>query len=222
MNEQLARSLFMDYLYDEIEETDKQQLELFLSTHPELQEELHQLRQTRNLLQQAPVPEAVQQLLVVEPGRRNFAQWWQEAKNLFPQTLLGKWSFAMAAGLLLIFFAGSAARLNISFTDAGTSITFGYTPVIQEGLSQQQVQELLQQVQEENATLLADYAQTVTRQNREQLQQVVQYFEQQRYNDLQLIDQNLDQVKQSNTYRWQQTNRFLGEVLQTVSLQNQP
>jgi hypothetical protein len=212
----------MDYLYDEIEETDKQQLELFLSTHPELQEELHQLRQTRNLLQQAPAPEAVQQLLVVEPGRRNFAQWWQEAKDLFPQTLLGKWSFAMAAGLLLIFFAGSVARLNISFTDAGTSITFGYTSVVQEGLSQQQVQELMQQVQQENADLLADYAQAITRQNRDQLQQVVQYFEQQRYNDLQLIDQNLDQVKQSNTYRWQQTNRFLGEVLQTVSLQNQP
>ena len=34
MNHELARSLFMDYLYDEIEEEDKQRLEAYLEEHP--------------------------------------------------------------------------------------------------------------------------------------------------------------------------------------------
>lgn len=220
MNDQLARSLFMDYLYDEITEEDKQKLELYLSTQPKLQEELRQLQQTRNLLQQAPAPDAIQKLLIVEPKRRTFEQWWQEAKNLLPHSLIGKTGFALAAAVALFFFIGSAAKLNVSFTDQGTSVSFGSAPVINEGLSQQQAQALLQQIRAENAAMLENYAQNVARQNKEQLQQVVQYFEQQRFRDLQLIDQNLDQVQQANSYRWQQTSQYLSEVLQNVNFQN--
>lgn len=221
MNDQLARSLFMDYLYDEIAPEEKRKLETYLKDHPGLQEELDNLQQTRTLLQQMPVEQPSQKLLVMEPRKRTFGQWWREAKNLSPQTIWGKTGFAIATGFALLMIIGSIAKVHIAPTDSGYAISFGYQPVIQEGLSAQQAEALSSQIRQENAAMLTEYAETMNRQNRRQLQQVIRYFEQQRIKDLHLIDQNLDQFQQANNYRWLQANRFLGEVLQTVSFNEQ-
>jgi len=104
MNDQLARSLFMDYLYDEISDAEKSKLESYLANNPELEQELTKLKQTRSLLQQMPEAEPNQQLLMVEPRERTFAQWWEEAKNLLPHSFFGKTAIATAAGLILFLF----------------------------------------------------------------------------------------------------------------------
>lgn len=218
MNDQLARSLFMDYLYDEISIENKQRLESYLEDHPSLQEELDRLRQTRTLLQQMPAGQPTQKLLVMEPRQRTFGQWWNEAKNLFPQTVWGKTGFAVAAGFALLMIIGSVAKVHVAPTEAGYAISLGYQPVIQEGLSAQHTKALINQIRQENAAMLTEYAEALNEQNRQQFRQVVQYFEQQRLNDLQLIDHNLDQFQQANNYRWQQANRFWGEMLQNVNL----
>lgn len=218
MNDQLARSLFMDYLYEEITSEDKQRLEAYLKEHPDLQKELDKLQQTRSLLRQMPEEQPSQKLLMMEPRKRTFSQWWQEVRYLLPQSFLGKTGFAVAAGLMLLMVIGSVAKVHVETTDAGYSLSLGYQPVINEGLSVQQTEALIDQIRRENAAMLADYAGSLNRQNEQQMRQVVQYFEQQRMNDLQLIDQNLTQLQQVNSYRWQQANRYLGEVLQNVSL----
>ncbi|NBB77054.1 MAG: hypothetical protein GVY02_06710 [Bacteroidetes bacterium] len=218
MNDQLARSLFMDYLYDEISAKDKERLESYLETRPSLQAELEKLQQTRNLLQQLPAGEPDRKLLVMEPGKRSFSQWWKEAQNLMPQTLWGKSGFAFAASLILLMLIGSVAKVHVASTDSGYSISLGYQPVVNEGLSARQAEALIHQIRQENAAMLDEYAETLQQQNRQQLQQLVQYVDQQRLQDLQLIDYNLDQVQQANSYRWQEANRFLGEVLQNISL----
>jgi len=218
MNDQLARSLFMDYLYDEISAKDKERLENYLETRPSLQEELDKLQQTRKMLQQLPAAEPDRKLLVMEPRKRSFSQWWKEAQNLMPQTIWGKSGFAIAASLILLLLIGSVAKIHISSTDAGYSVSLGYQPVVNEDLSARQVEALITQIRSENAAMLDEYAETLQRQNREQLQQLVQYVDQQRMQDLQLIDYNLNQVQQANSYRWQEANRFLGEVLQNISL----
>ena len=69
--------------------------------------------------------------------------------------------------------------------------------------------------------MLADYAEAINQQNQEQLEKVVNYFQEQRMNDLQLVDQTLDDLQQNTNYRLRQTNEYLGQVLQTVSLQDQ-
>lgn len=69
--------------------------------------------------------------------------------------------------------------------------------------------------------MMAELVETMNRQNEQQLQQVVQYFEQQRIEDLKLVDQTLDRLQQNTSYRLNQTNRYLTEVLQTVSSNNQ-
>lgn len=221
MNDQLARSLFMDYLYDEISAEDKQKLENYLKHHPSLQEELDQLQQTRSLLQKMPAEEPAQKLLVMEPNKRSFAEWWQDAKSLMPQTGWGKTVFAAAASFLLLIIAGAAAEVQFSNTTDGFTLSMGHQAQQNQGISAEQAEALLTQIRQENAAMLVEYAESMNEQNRQQLQQVVQYFEQQRMNDLQLIDQNLDQFHQANNYRWEQANEFLGDVLQTVSLDNQ-
>lgn len=218
MNNQLARSLFMDYLYDEIASEDKKRLEAYLKEHPELQKELDRLQQTRSLLLQMPEEQPSQKLLVMEPRKRTFSQWLQEAGYLMPQSFLGKTGLAIAAGFVLLMVIGSVTKVHVSTVESGFSISLGYQPVINEGLSVQQTEALIDQIRRDNAAMLADYAGSLNSQNEQQLRQLVQYFEQQRMNDLQLIDQNLTQLQQANSYRWQQANRYLGEVLQNVSL----
>lgn len=218
MNDQLARSLFMDYLYEEITPEDKERLESYLKKHPSLQKELNKLQQTRSLLQQIPSAEPNRKLLVMEPRKRSLGQWWNEARSLMPQTFWGKSGFAIAASLIFLLLTGSVAKVHIASTNTGYSVSLGYQPVVNEGLSAQQAEALISQIRQENAAMLEEYAEAMQQQNREQMQQLVRYVDQQRIQDLQLIDQNLDRFEQTNSYRWQQANRFLGEVLQNISL----
>ena len=135
MNDQLARNLFMDYLYDEISTEKKKELENYLEEHPGLQQELDKLEQTRELLQRMPAGQPDQKLLVMDPRKRSFRSWWNEARNLLPQTYLGKTGFAIAAGFVLLMIIGSVAKVHIAPTDAGYALSLGYQPVVNEGLS---------------------------------------------------------------------------------------
>lgn len=221
MNDQLARSLFMDYLYEEISEEEKEKLENYLEHNPQLRKELNKLRDTRSLLQKMPEADPARQLLVMEPRNRTFRQWWRQAKALLPQSFLGRAAFAAAAGLILFLMVGSVARLHIDTSGEGLSVSMGYTPTVKPQLSETQTEALVNQIREENAAMLADYAETINQQNREQLQKVVAYFQEQRIQDLQLVDQTLEEFHDNTSYRLRQTNQYLGQVLQTVNSRDQ-
>lgn len=217
MNDQLARNLFMDYLYDEISAEKKEELETYLKEHPGLHQELKKLEQTRALLQRMPAGLPDKKLLVMEPRKRTIRSWWNDARNLLPNTYPGKIGFAIAAGFVLLMIIGSVAKVHIEPTQSGYAVSLGYQPVVNEGLSTQQAEAFLEQIRRENAAMLTEYVQALAEENNQQLRQVVRYFEQQRMNDLQLIDLQLNRLQEANGYRWQQTNRYLGEVLQNVN-----
>ncbi|MDZ7716608.1 MAG: hypothetical protein U5J95_10385 [Balneolaceae bacterium] len=221
MNKQQARILFMDYLYDEISTEDKKKLKKYLEDNPSLKEELEELQKTRSLLQKMPSEEPAQKLLMVESKDRSWKQWWHDAKSLMPQTRWGKSALAIAASFLLMIMVGAAAEVHIQSTEAGFTISLGEQPQINESISEEQAEALIDQIREENAAMLNEFAKSINEQNKKQLLQVVQYFEEQRLNDLQLIDQNLDQVQQASHYRWRQTNEYWSELIQTVNLNNE-
>lgn len=221
MNDQSARSLLMDYLYDEISEEQKTKLETYLKDNPELRKELDELSETRSILQQMPEVNPDKKLLVMEPREGSFSHWWQQAKHLLPQSFLGKSALAAAAGLILFLFVGSVAQLHINSSSDGIAISMGYSPKINHGLSKQEAEALISQIREENAAMLSEYAEAINQQNKEQLQKVVNYFQEQRINDLQLVDQTLDELQQNTNYRLRQTNQYLGQMLQTVSTRDQ-
>jgi len=217
MNDQLARSLFMDYLYDEISDEERSKLETYLENHSKLRKELQELQETRSLLQRMPELNRDQQLLMIEPNDRTFGRWWQQAKQLVPDSFFGKSVLAAAAIIILLLITGSVAQLHVETTGEGIAISMGYTPTVNTGLSNQEAEALVQKIREENAAILSKYAESIHRQNKEQLQKVITYFQEQRINDLQLVDQTLDELQQNTNYRLRQTNEYLGQVLQTVS-----
>ena len=221
MNDQQARSLFMDYLYDEISEEQKTKLQTYLETNPELRQELKQLQETRSLLQKMPEPNSEKELLVLDPRSRTFGEWWKQAKNIVPQSILGKSALATAATIILLIIVGSFAQLHMEKTDQGFAVTLGYTPAANQGLSAQEAEALVNKIREENAAMLSEYAEAISQQNEQQLQKVVNYFQQQRINDLQLVDQTIEELQQNTNYRLRQTNEYLGQMLQTVSTRSQ-
>lgn len=220
MKKETARFLLMDYLYDEISDDDRRRLEAYLSEHPEMKQELNQLGETRNLLQQMPETQPNQQMVMVGTGERSFGQWLREAGNLLPQTVVGRTLLAAAAGLLLFIIIGSVSKMNLTVNESGFNLSMGYEVQEQTGLTEAQAAELIDQIRTENATMMARYAESIQQEHQVQLQQVVRYFNQQRLNDLELIDQNLEQIHQANNYQWLQTNDVLGDLIQNVSLRN--
>ncbi|MDZ7772626.1 MAG: hypothetical protein U5K31_07800 [Balneolaceae bacterium] len=220
MNKEEARHLLMDYLYEEIAPKDKHRLEAYLEKHPAMREELEQLGETRALLQRMPEAESDRRMVMVEGNDRSLGEWLSEARNLLPRTAFGRASMAVAAGLILLLFVGSVAKMHISYSgDRGLSLTLGTTPVVNEGLSPGEAQSLVQEIRRENAAMMEQFASSMNEQNREQLQQVVRYFQRQRMNDLQQIDYTLSQLQETTTDRFLQTNRFLGNLLQTANFQ---
>ncbi|HLR31316.1 MAG TPA: hypothetical protein VK074_02425, partial [Fodinibius sp.] len=183
MNDQLARSLFMDYLYDEISEEEKSKLESYLEENPRLQRELSELEETRSLLQKMPDVDTAPQLLVVEPRRRTFKQWWREARGLLPRSFFAKTAISAAAVLFLVLIVGSAAQLQVDISGQGVAVNMGHTPGPGGGLTDEQADDLANRIQRQNAKIMSDYVDALNQQNREQLQQVVNHFQQQRIND---------------------------------------
>lgn len=222
MTEQTARELLMEYLYEEISAANKKKLEDYLADHTEMQQELDELHQTRSLLQRAPEVEPQEKLTMVEPRKRSFAGWWQNAKTVLPRSGWGKTALATAACLMLLLVTGAIVDLNIQSNEAGFSISFGEAVQSQTlGLTEAQTEAIVQQIQQDNAAILTEYADMLNKHNQQQLQQVVQHFERQRTNDLQLIDQALNQYQQKTENQITQTQQVLGEVIQTMASNNQ-
>ena len=220
MTDQTARNLLMDYLYDEISAADKKKLEIYMAERPELQQELDQLRQTQSALQQMPDAQPPEKLMILDPAEGSSKKWWDNVRPLVPQTDWARTALATAACLMLLLITGMLVDLNIQSTEAGFSISFGepvQVPSNETGITEAQVDAIVEQIQQENAAILTEYADMLNKHNWQQLQQVVEYFERQRLNDLQTIDQALNQYQQKTDYQLNQTNQVLGEVIQTVA-----
>jgi hypothetical protein len=218
MNEQTARELLMEYLYDEISAADKKKLESYLVNHPELQQELDELRQSRTLLQGAPDVESEQKLIFAEPSERTFSGWLEDFKTVLPQSVWGRTAMAAAACLALFMVIGTIADLNIQSNRAGFSVSFGERIEKQTvGITESQTEAIVEAVQQENTAILTEYADMLNKHNSQQLQQVVEHFERQRLNDLQVVDKALSEYQQLTETQLQQTNQVLGEVIETTS-----
>lgn len=126
MNKQTARNLLMELIYGEISDPDREKLEHYLQAHPEMQQELDELRDVHGLLQEAPEPETQKELLPIAPQSRSFTEWMSQAAMLLPPSKAGKSLVAAAACLILFFIGSAAANLNIHSTKSGFSFHLGY------------------------------------------------------------------------------------------------
>ncbi|MCH2449166.1 MAG: hypothetical protein MK198_03375 [Gracilimonas sp.] len=226
MNKETARLLFMDYLYDELEQDQRKELEAYLSHNPGLKKELDELGDVRSMLQHLPVQNPAEQLVMVEPERSGFQDWWNEMiESWLPASGFARAGFAIASLLILFVVMGAFTKMNISVGDGGFNLTFGEKQeIIQQGFTPHQVEMLLQQVREDNAVMISDAIQQAQQQQENRIEKTLvnfaDYIEQQRQSDLQMISSGLYNMEETYYDRFRQTDQVLGELIQTVSTRN--
>ena len=221
MNEQTARELLMDYLYDEISAADRKKLEAYMEENPDMRKELSELSETRSLLQQAPEVTPRNEITIVETGSESESTPSSRIKQLIPSSVWMRRALAAAACIALMLVSAAVADVHMQSTQSGFAIYFGGSPSPQvQGLSDAQTEAIVEQMKQENAAILTEYADMLNRHNQQQLQQVIAHFERQRINDLQLIDQALSNYQQQTESQITQTRQVLGEVIETMAANN--
>lgn len=190
----------MDYLYDEMDDQEKEAFEVMLREQPKLQKELDELRKISGLLSSTPsvVPEYKPAFMTISKEsdeksllrqgfeeqaqqRQSFGEQSQQhrgseeqgkVKSLFNPTI--KTLLAIAASLLLILFGSSLAGMEMGQTEEGFYLTFGNPPTQTEsGISEEQVLELIEQIQIEQTLLLTSLMEQAQQQQNEKLNEMI-------------------------------------------------
>lgn len=224
MTKEEARALFIDYMYGGLDTETQHQLEQVLTLHPELQEELDGLMQTRELLQHLPVQTPKEQFVLMDPDttKNSVASWLGNVlEALKPRSGVGRFGIALASFVFLFVIMGAATNMNISFKQGSFELSFGEQPPAQVGYSAAQVEMIINQVQAENAELVAEIVQAAQEQQELQFQETLanfaQYLDEQRASDLELIDYSLTSLQENTYNRFIETDQVLGQIIQTVS-----
>ena len=224
MTKEEARELFIDFMYGGLDIDTQQQLEAFVQQHPDLKDELDGMMETRQVLQQMPVESPTEQFVMMDPAvakssfRSSFEKLWTA---LSPKSGFGRAGFAVASFVFLFIITGSLTNLNFSMQDGEIFLRFGEQPPAQVGYSAAQVEMIINQVQAENAELVAEIVQAAQEQQESQFQQTLasfaSYLDEQRTSDLELIDYSLSNLQETTYNRFVQTDQVLGEIIETVS-----
>ena len=141
---------------------------------------------------------------------------------LTPRSGFGRFGVAVASFVFLFIITGSITGMNMKLDGSEFSISFGDQESEQVGYTAAQIELLINQVQQENAELVAEIVEAARDQQEEQfeltLASFAEYLDEQRTTDLQLIDYSLTNLEESTINRFVQTDQVLGEIIETVSL----
>lgn len=227
MNDQGKKELLIDYIFNEMTDQQRSKFEKQLEVDPELRKELEELQSTRKLLQNVPIETPSYKLVMMAPNRNQN----EDPKKSSNTNLLKKYPglttvLAVAACLLIILMSAAFVDLNIGQTEQGFYLTFGEAPTlktepVQQGMSKEEVRDMIDQIRQENSFLLASMIEQVHEQQNEQLEEAINvltdYYDQRRQQDLRLISQGIAQLEQDTYYRLRQTDETLGDLIYALS-----
>ncbi len=145
MNYKPEESKLIAYIYGELSEADKKEVEEYLSGNAEAKKELEELKATISILatvkdQEVDVPRfTFNQASEVVVGQKTIIGFWKK-------------SLAIAASISLIFLIGYLTNIRISFGDQGFELSFnehsGYSPQNVESMIANAIQENNQKIAE--------------------------------------------------------------------------
>ncbi|CAN5399705.1 hypothetical protein BH23BAC3_BH23BAC3_18570 [soil metagenome] len=227
MTEQEAKSKLMDYLYNEMEVDQRKEFEKILSKNPGLQQDLLELKSTRELLQSEPGEVPHKNLLLIPPNPETTDKGRSDrSKN---KLYYLKTAAAFAATILLTVIAFSFVNLQINQTDQGLLISFGEQPAAsiqsqpEPQISEEELYGLVTELQEENNRVIANVIEQTRQEHQQQLADVIQtltaYYDQRRQQDLILISEGLAQLEEETYYRFLQTEEALEDLIFALSYQ---
>jgi|AntRauTorcE11897_2_1112592.scaffolds.fasta_scaffold03409_2 hypothetical protein len=231
MDKNDAQSRLMDYLYDEMDPKEHKSFEKILRDNPDLQQELDEMRATRNLLQEDTDEITPKNLLLIQPDT---CESTPETKNSNPREsakiFVLKTFTAVAAAILIAISLFSFTNLQIMQTGQGTLISFGTVPQsieepaqAEEFITQDEFYVMMSELQEQNNRVMATALEQTRQQHRQQMENVIKtlttYYDQRRQQDLVLVSEGLAQLEEETYYRFLETEEALEDLIFALNIQ---
>ena len=153
MSKRPSDQQFMNFLYEELSSKEMNKVASYLKEHPEVNQEIAELKQTREVLTHLEDEE------VIEPSFHEFST----AKDFKGRMPASVWVItSIAASIILIMVMGYLTQIQFSYSDQGLKLGFGQTETPSlENLTEADVQKILsvrldeeRQIWNENLTSL--------------------------------------------------------------------
>lgn len=114
MNPKPSQADLMAYLYGELEEDKRLEIESYLASHPEMQKEIEEMRDAREVLQSIPSLEVQAPLTVIHAASppAKTIHWWKPAMGI-------------AAAFALLLLSAGFAGINAGHNDNGWYFSMG-------------------------------------------------------------------------------------------------
>ncbi|MCU0447664.1 MAG: hypothetical protein MUE85_22415 [Microscillaceae bacterium] len=127
MNPQLDKNILLAYLYDELDEKNRQEVETYLATYPTAQAELDELKKTRQILGNLPDKAVkIPKFVFDEPETKlNGKTYALKSSKSGVYAMFGRSFTTIAASLGLVFLLAYLSQLNISYNENELKISFG-------------------------------------------------------------------------------------------------
>lgn len=218
MIDEKTQQQLMDYLFDEMEPSERTAFEKKLRENDELRQKLNELKTTRSLIGNyaADIPESE----FVQQGipDKDPAATKKQSSGLMRYSLM-----AVAATFLIAMFFVLFQTVQIGQTDNGFYLAFGTPPVqsVSEGISEDEINQIIDQLRTENALLMNAMVERVQQEQNalfnESLTVLADYYEDRRNRDLILFTEGLLQLEENTATRINRTNQALNGIIYALS-----
>ncbi|WP_069130419.1 hypothetical protein [Rhodohalobacter halophilus] len=209
-----SKQQLMDYLFDEMNSDEREAFESKLRSNRELRERLEELKATHSVL--SAYGKDLEVNMPAADLAKPFAGYNSEEKV---HKLKYVW-MAAAAVLIITIFTGLFHSVQFGKTEQGYYLAFGQPPVTK-GIAEEEVNEMLTQIQAENALMLNSMMEQIrqeqTTQFNESLTALADYYEERRNRDLMLFTEGLLQLEENTANQIDQTNRALNGIIYALS-----
>ena len=223
MDNSELQSKLMDYIYGEMEPEERQEFEQQLHEQPELQNEMEEMRSTKNLFGEDTSEISPKKLMLIDTGPK---QKSSGASKLFYL----KTAAAIAATILLALFALSYANLQISTNESGMVISFGTAtaqpeppPQTEDFVTEEEFYALMNELQDQNNQVMATALAQTRQQHQQQMENVIEtltaYYDQRRQQDLVLVSEGLAQLEEETYYKFLQTEQTIEDLIFALNVQ---
>jgi len=217
------KPLFIDYLYDEISDKDRDLFLAHLSECESCQKELQALQQTSNILQKwENVDPDFNVVMVTEK-----ISWLSHLKERWTQ--LSPKSQKFAYGLVYItigiFLLLAIANTEISYRQGEFKMSMGLfsKPSSQQKTDELFAQEFVERLQKENYYLMNSLIQQNEAKQQKEIAtailQLRQDFERKRIEDLNLVGFGLDNIERNTYHQLKKTDNSLNELIHLINAQ---
>lgn len=155
MNCDLAKTQFVDLMYEELDTTGAKDLHAHIAECASCKKEFDALVGTRQVLKAIPQEEPQERIIFTATPRRSFSGWLRDARAVLPQTAWGRLSFAVATAALFALVVGSVGNFNMKYDDQGFSVSMGVLPQQSSEISPEVMAVILERARQENAQYTA-------------------------------------------------------------------